>query len=165
MLKIDVRNVVHAIVEQELIEKDRLERALYINFDLRMSHHTNSRSFDQSRGLHLLYHRNSNSSFVSVFSAVTDSPFATIRDVKEWKHECTHDSCWRDVNTFSQVYFDMANQINDALKEAKLEPIPPAHMHEWHNFGRGGLFQVLEVKVTKDPNDDRNYRRKVEVVK
>ncbi len=163
MLKIDVRNVVHAIVEQELIEKDRLGRAIHINFDLRMSHHTDRKSYDQSRGLHLLYHRNQNSSFVSVFSAVTDSPFSTIRDVKEWKHECTHDSCWRDVNAFSQVYFDMAECINSVRKKEGLATIAPKDMHEWHSFGRAGLFKWIPCKVSRDLQND--YRRLLEVIK
>jgi hypothetical protein len=164
MLKIDVRNVVHAIVEQELIRKGREGEALYVNFDLRMSHHTNNKSYDQSRGLHLLYQVNPGYTYVSVFSAVTDSPFATIREVEEWKHEVTHDSCWRDTNVFSQVYFDMAEKINAAMKADKRKPIAPKDMHEWHNLGRAGLFQWVKVNITKDPNDDRNYRKLVEVL-
>jgi len=163
MLKIDVRNVVNALVEQELRGKGRQDSALYIHLDLRMSHHTNNKSYDQSRGLHLLYYCLPQMSYITVFSGVTDSPFSKVREVKEWKHACTHDSCWRDVNTFSQVYFDMAANINAMLKKEKKEEIAPKDMHEWHNF-HSGLYTWVPVKVTKDPTDDRNYRKLVEVM-
>ncbi len=168
MLKIDVRNVVHAIVEQELSGKGRDTEALYLNFDLRMSQHLpegfDGKSYDESRGLHLLYQVNPGFSYINVFSGVTDSPFARIRDVAEWKHECTHDSCWRDINTFSQVYFEMAECINAARKADGFPPVAPANMHEWHSIGRAGLFQWVKANVRKDPNCERNYRRIVEVL-
>lgn len=172
MLQIQVQNVVHAIVEQELRGKGREDSALYIHLDLRMSHHTDDKSYDQSRGLHMLYYCLPHMNYISVFSSVTDSPFTGLRDVKEWKHECSHDSCWRDVNTYSQVYFKMAEDINSEIKQdwekkhpGRIAPqVAPKDMHEWHSFGRSGLYMWVPVKVRKDPKDTNNYRKLVEVV-
>jgi len=165
MLQMSIRNVAHQIVQHELLGKGREKEGLYLNFDLRMSHHTDRGSYDQSRGLHLLYYVHPHGTYVTVFASVTKSPFATLRDVKEWKHECTHDSCWRDINTFSQVYFDMAECINSALQKNKLDAIAPKDMHEYNSFGRSGLYEWVPVEVTKDPEDDRNYRRLVKVLR
>lgn len=163
MLKIEARNVVYSIVQQELVHKGRDNEALYINLDLRMSYHVGGDAFDQSRGLHLLYSCPTGMSYITVFSGITDSPFAKIGEVKAWKHETTHDSCWRDINTFSQVYFDMARGINVSLSEEGREAIAPIDMYEGSSF-RGNLYQWVPIKVTKDSSDRNNYRRMVELL-
>jgi hypothetical protein len=117
MLNIRLDSVVNQIVRQELVESNREPLpdgaecvALHMNFDCRLSYYTAEYTYYQSRGLHLLYHATPGYSYITVFSGVTDSPFDKIDKVTEWKHECTHDSCWRDIGVFSHIYFDMASR-------------------------------------------------------
>lgn len=158
MLQMEIRSLVYHIVQQELVGKGKDREALHLNFDLRMASYNDGHTYDQSRGLHLLYHCFPHSSYVSVFSGVTASPFGRLREVKEWRHECSHDSCWRDVNIFSHIYFEMAQQINDARKADKREAIAPKDMSE-HNSFRDRVYQWVPVSVKKDESDDYNYRR------
>lgn len=174
MLTIRVETVVAAIVDQELRRKGRNKEALHFHFDLGMHyHHTYAsgkvETFSQRRGLHLLYHCNVHSTYITVFSAITVSPFAAINKVEDedWKHEASHDSCWRDIRAFQESYFDMAEDINSALEKKGIEEVAPAAMQE-HNspamFGQG-LYSWVPVEVSKDPNDERNYRKIVKVLK
>jgi hypothetical protein len=94
MLQMRLDRLVQQIVSHHLLGQGREKEALYLNFDLRMSSFSKSDTFDASRGLHLLYHLRPGYQSVSVFSAVTDSPFSGCAGMK-WKHEVTHDSCWR----------------------------------------------------------------------
>lgn len=103
MLTIGISRFAYQIVKQELAYKGRLNEALYIHFDLGMGHYTERKSYTQRRGLHLLYYLRPEMSYITVFSSITASPFASIKEVPGWKHECTHDSCWRDINVFSQT--------------------------------------------------------------
>lgn len=166
MLSMRVDTMINALVSHLVEEGSSKNEALHFHLDLRMATYIGdgNRRFSASRGLHLLYYREANSAYVHVFSAVLDSPFATIASVTEWKHECTHDSCWRDVGVFAQVYFGMANEINDARADAKLEAIAPKDMSEHNGFAMFGKpFTWRKVKVMKDETDDNSYRRKVVV--
>jgi hypothetical protein len=166
MLQIKVERVVNQIVQHELLGKGgRQDEALYLHFDLRMSYYEENQSDCRSRGLHLLYHVRPGGSYVDVFSAVTDSPFDKIESVKEWKHEASHDSCWRDVSCFSKVYFEMAKDINQARKSRGQVEIAPKDMHEHNGFGLfDNLYEWVSVRITrKDPCD--SYRKTIEVLK
>ncbi len=165
MLSMKIESLVAALVRHELVGKGRENEALYFNFDLRMGSYTDGESYNQSRGLHLLYQVNPGYSYITVFSGITPSPFDKIKDVKEWKHECTHDSCWRDIQVFSQVYFEMAKQINEARVQDGLPEIAPAEMHEHNSFPLfNQTYLWVPVRITKDPNDAHNYRKLVEVL-
>lgn len=163
MLQINVSNVAEAIVEHELFPRSSTTTALHLNFDLRISYHIGNRSYDSRRGLHLLYYVPPQMSYVSLFSGVTASPLSKLHQVERWRHEITHDSEWRRANIFSQTYFGMAEEINAALVKDNKPPVAPRDMHEWHSFGRSGLFQWVPVKVTKDPQDENSYRRIIQL--
>ena len=171
MLTINISDVAHQLVQQELVGKGRENEALYFCFDLRMQFSEGGVRFWQSRGLHLLYHLRPDMASISVFSCVVVSPFAKIKDIvknglavgtNSWTHETTHDSCWRDIRVFTRTYFDMAQCINDVLREE----VAPAAMNETNSFGvfNNKVFQWLPVKVSIDPNDGSNYRRIVELL-
>jgi len=96
MLEMKIERLAEQIVRHHLLGQGRKKEALYLNFDLRLS----SNRFDQSRGLHLLYHQIPDCASVSVFSAMTLSPFGRIGEITSWEHDVSHDSCWRDIGIF-----------------------------------------------------------------
>ena len=166
MLPIKLSKVVEALVRQLLVGNGRKDEALYFNFDVRIHHHTGGESYSESCGLHLLYYCPPDMTYVTVFSAVTDDCFASIGDVKEWKHEVTHDSCWRDVEVFSKVYFDKAKKINALLVENGGKTVAPKDLSvDIYPAGLGDvMFTWVPVEVMRDFSDNRGYR-KVVVVK
>jgi len=157
-----IETLIAAIVTQELFGK---KEALHFHFDLDLCHYCKGgKYFSQRRGLHLLYHMERGSSYVSVFSAVTNSPLTKISDIKEWKHETTHDSDWRDIGVFSDTYFEMAEKINASLKEAGFEEVAPKDMTEHNNIPIfAPMYEWVDVRVRKDPDDKYNYRKLIEV--
>lgn len=175
MLSIELSALVEQIVRSELVNNhDRKEvlnttgltvtrregEAMYLNFDARLSyHHDSVGSFRASRGLHLLYYNSPQYNYVSVFSAVTNNPFAVIAEVEEWKHESSHDSCWRDINVFSEVYFAMAEEINELLAKEGLEKVAPIEMSQFVSFGglgRDTLYEMVPVRIEKADHYKRN---------
>lgn len=145
--------------------------ALHFSFDLEMSSIaysnaqrklTSGKELRQRCGLQLLYHKINRGSHISVFSAVTKSPFDRVEEVGFWKHEVTHDSCWRDVNAINQLYFSMAEKINKDRKAHGDEEIAPANMMQYSRFAGIGLehaFSWIPVEVIRDPSDESNYRK------
>lgn len=183
MLTLRIDQIAAQIVRHVLLGKSREEReslpvrdlsdgvvyegdALYLHFDLRLGHYTDGESYNTSRGLHLLYYTHPGSAYVTVFAGITDSPFDKVNEVGQWKHECSHDSCWRDIQTFSQVYFKMAGEINAMLEKDGLSHIAPKDMHESNSFGvfRDELYSWVKVRVTKDPEDSHQYRKLVTIL-
>lgn len=172
MLSIKVSEVVTAIVRQ-LFDKndaDESKRAVHFHFDCMLLSTTKGgsriRQYHASRGLHLLYHRYmSYGTTLSVFSAVTDSHFCTVNEIKTWKHETTHDSVWRDISAFSASYFAMAKEINAARKRDRLKEIAPADMegHTVPYLFMGGLYEWLPVKVELDPADTYRHKRLITI--
>src|ERR1700743_721666 len=107
MLSMRISDVIAQIIEHELVQKERVkDEAVYLNFDLRMYAHVKNNPYSSSCGFHLLYHSLSN--YVSVFSGITSSPFGKLEEVKEWRHEVSHDFEWRRPPIFSEVYFELA---------------------------------------------------------
>lgn len=165
MFEIRLDRVAQQIVSHNLRGKGSGEQvALYLKFDVRLSSHGIAHTI--ARGLHLLYHQVLHHASVSVFSAVTPSPFDRIDTVKEFKHEVTHDSCWRDLRVFNETYFTMANEVNVIRKNYGLSEIAPVAMNQFVTFAGLGedLFQWVSVKVTKDETDERNYRRVIQLL-
>ncbi|MDE1834756.1 MAG: hypothetical protein KGH64_05470 [Candidatus Micrarchaeota archaeon] len=165
MLNIRISDVVNQIVEHELVNKGRDGKALYMHFDLHMSYYSEDSArglhVRSSRGLHLLYHCPRERSYISVFSGVTASPFDNAKDVKTWKHETTHDSCWRSISAFSSLYFDMAEEINSSLVANGHKAVAPAMMDECNNFALFGkkMFSWFPVTVKTDDDDVSRYRK------
>lgn len=166
MLQIKLDKVVNQVVTHEMRNGWKANNALYFRFDLYMSHFVESQDYSQRCGLHLLYHVHPGSSSVDVFSSITDSPFAKINDIKEWKHECSHDSCWRDVGIFSNIYFKMAKSINEAMAASNLEEIAPKDMFEHNSFGSFDfLYKWVPVQIKKNPSDSYgHYRKTIELL-
>lgn len=162
MLTMKIDRMVAGLVRQELIEaKGKDGKALHFHFDLRMSYFTDDKSYDTSRALHLLYHLPYGYNSVDVFSAVLDSPFDGIRKVENWKHECSHDSCWRDVDVFPRVYFEMATKINEKLVEKGLEEVAPKEMHEFNSFALfGQVYDWVPVEVQRS----QEYRKEIKIL-
>jgi hypothetical protein len=147
-----------------LVVSDNDKKALHFHLDLRLS-------YDQhtiARGLHLLYHRHRSTSYISVFSAaIKDNPFIKLKQVdpNTWKHEVTHDSCWRESTSsvLTENYFEMANEVNQRLGEELA--VAPCKMTDSTHFSLfDDAFDWVTVSVTKDLYDGNNYRRLVTVV-
>jgi len=98
---------------------------------------------------------------VSVFSAVLDSPFDKIGEVQEWKHETSHDSCWKDIQVFFQTYLGMAEEINKELIEEGYQKAAPSNMHQHNSFAMFGAPVFSWVGVHRCSS---SYRRKVQVL-
>ena len=165
MLSINISDIAYALVHQELIGKGVEDEALYLHVDARLSYCENpsvnrAEVFIESRGIHVLYHCPRRNGYVTVFTAVTDSPFARIDEVKDWKHETSHDSCWRDIGIFNRVYFEMADGINANLK-TKVAPrvMDQACYLSPRGLLKDALFSWVKVEVIKDPTDSSNYRK------
>lgn len=166
MFEMRLQNIVNALVEQELVGKGRKEEALYFSFDLRVeTFHSNQRI---SRGLHLLYHCYPGTNSVNVFSGVTESPFEKIRKV-DWKHETSHDSCWKNLRCINSLYFDMANEINakeiDAGRWEEKE-LAPINM-QWDTYFQmfNPAFQWIPAVISQDITNESNYRKIVRFFK
>lgn len=158
MLQFRLSSLVTRIVRHAM-DRDgehRMTHALYLNFDIRMSSYEDVGEFKSSCGLHLLYYCPPGMTYVSVFSAVTNSPFGKLKDVTEWRHETTHDSCWRDVPIFSEVYFGMAQKINSDRVDDGLPEIAPKDMSEHNSFPLFSeeLWKWVPVKISRE-NDKR----------
>jgi hypothetical protein len=165
MFNLPLVSVVNKMVEHELVGNGRDDEALHFHFDLRLAYYLpKGYKCNASAGLHLLYHLNKGYSYVSVFSAITESPFTKIAGVTEWKHETTHDSCWRELRTVVNLYFQMAEEINLRLKSSGHKEVAPCEMTEHNNFALfGKLYQWVPVQVTKDPSDKHNYRKLITI--
>ena len=162
MLSMRISDVIAQIIEHELVQKERVkDEAVYLNFDLRMYAHVKNNPYSSSCGFHLLYHSLSN--YVSVFSGITSSPFGKLEEVKEWRHEVSHDFEWRRPPIFSEVYFELAANVNDKLAESGLETIAPASMQEVNSFriGQNNLFKRIKVAVFLDKDDP--YKKHIEL--
>ena len=118
-----------------------------------------NKTYGSSCGLHLLYYRDfSSSCYKSVFSAITPSPFTKVQLVPEWKYECTHDSSWRNIQAFSQAYFGLAENINQALEADGLKPVAPIEMYQHCRPQFFDFYDWIPVEVKKDPTDNNQYR-------
>lgn len=165
-LSMHVGTIINSLVRQLLIRGNgRDGEALHFGLDLRMSHYIENKSFNVSRGLHLLYHCRAGYRYVDVFSGVTDSPRSNIKSVSEWNHECSHDDCWRDIRTFHDVYMDMANEINRQMIAFGLSEVAPADMHECNSFHPyDEVFGWVPVRVSKDPRCEISYRKLIQLL-
>lgn len=157
----DIRYMVSQLVEHMMYEnKNRGEIALYVNFDCGLSSYNSEKSYKDRLGLHLLYYLPDNYRSVSVFSGMTSSPFAHRNEVKNWKHEITHDSEWRNIGIFSKIYLDQANRNNEKRVVDGLKEAAPRDMHEHNMFGHNEkIFEWVPVRVEKDKSDETSYRR------
>src|SRR5690606_2308211 len=155
------------IVQQVLLDIPYQERditkGLHLSFDVSLSSYTNSKEYNARCGLHLVYHARTN--YVTVFSGITSSPFSHPALVQEWKHESTHDSCWRDVNTFSDLYFRNAEIVNTKRQQDGLKAIAPKNMSQNVFFSRlDSVWSWIPVEITKDPEDEYKHRRILKVL-
>lgn len=166
MLNMRIDSLIASVVRQELYGKGRANNdAMYFHFDLRLGLYVEEEEYHSYRDLHLLYQVDSGYRYINVFSAVLDGR-TRFRDIKNWKHEITHGSGWRDIGLFSRIYFEMADEINAMLKKDGLEEVAPKDM-EQHNtagFISDALYRWVPVRVSKDPSDHNNYRMMVEVL-
>jgi hypothetical protein len=163
MFEMRLETLVNAIVSTELQGKGRENEGLLFSFDVSLTHYVNDiiGPVGRRKGLHLLYQVNPDYSYINVFSAVTDSPFDSPVNAT-WKHECTHDSCWRnDVDALSHLYFEMAEEINLQLEDSGHARVAPAAMVQ--NVFPGGigrdLYRWVPCAISKDPADKHRYRK------
>lgn len=167
MLKMNISNVVNAIVRQDLQGKGRNDEALHFHFRLDMAYYlgdNSGREYRSGRGLHLLYHSRSGS-HISAFSSVMTSAFAGKEKVDNWRHEITHDSEWSNINIFSTTYFTMAEEINKQLESDNRGPVAPVEMSEYNNFRDiSRLYQWVKVEVQVDPKDEYGHRRLIKLL-
>lgn len=163
MFEMRLDRIVEQIVRHAFFNPDGSKefdkQALYVVFDVSMS--SAVEKVRQRRGIHLLYHSR-NGNYISVFSAVSSSPFVRLADINNWKHEVTHDSCWRDIKVITQTYFTMAGLINKERVERGWEEEVPIQMSQFVTFGgilRKEMFQWVPAEVKIDPACEHNYRK------
>lgn len=176
MLEMKLSSVVYQVVRAELkgnVKKGPphpavMGNALYFNFDVSLAHHVNNhvvgiKEYRRRKGLHLLYH-SPRGSYVNVFSSVTENSFAKVGEVTNWKHETSHDTCWADIGTFSELYFSMSREINAEMVADGLPEVAPIEMHQFNSFRlfTEGLFQWIPVEVKNVVGED--YRKTVTIL-
>lgn len=158
MLEMRIETLVNTVVGQLLVEQPRENEGLYFAFNVGLTYHApDGRTYDtKRRGLHLFYF--ARNGYVHVFSGVTSSPLKA--NEVSWSHECSHDSCWRDVAVISDLYFVMADEINEQLEAGGKPTMAPAAMtqHIYPQRSRS-LFTYSKCKVEYDPTDPHHYRR------
>jgi hypothetical protein len=165
MLEMRISDVVDQVV-QHALQNNQEGQAVYLNFDVRLSCYDSGNKFQYSatRDLHLLYHKLLQGANISVFSAITPSPFNRLNKVAHWTHEATHDTEWRRASIFNQMYFAMAEEVNNRRGLAGLSSIAPIAMKQHCDFPLGNeLFKWVPVSIRKDPEDQYGYRRLITV--
>lgn len=170
MLSVRLDHVIQQLVQQEMISKssgfpgvrEEVVQAMYFRLRLHLYSVNNADTFGAARHLHLLYYCAGGSS-IDVFSAVTES-WTQGRPKENWKHEISHDSCWRDIRVFSECYFEMAKQINEERVAAGLKEEAPKNMVEHNTFSGDTVWEWQAVRIAKDPKDIHNYRKTVQLV-
>jgi hypothetical protein len=158
MLKIEADCIINDLVRNNLQGKGHRDAALYFHLDCSISSYEDSEKFSERMGLHLLYWCPPGISYISVFAAQMENPFHSRKEVREWKHLITHDSCWAQTRFFSENYFAMAKLVNEQRVRAGLQEIAPRVMTQLNRFHRESIALWVPVMVGKDPNCDRNYR-------
>ena len=148
MFSIDISRVVSSLVKQLMKEKPE-GKGLLLSFDVGLSDH--SQGLHYRRELNLLYNiYNSNGTYISAFSRT--GKMGEERDPKKyvWAHECTHDSCWRDLTVISNLYFEGAYLINGFRVKAGLEEMRPCDMSDHTRFNTfKPAFEWVNVEQTK----------------
>lgn len=159
MFAMKLENVVQAIVDIELRRNQDPSKGLLVSFDVGMADYSTGSNYPEERGaVHLLYYVKPGGNYISVFSAFSKR-HTSIKEL-DWKHEVTHDSCWRDINIFSKVFFDFAQSLNTKLAKMGLPPKAPKDFSENVFFdGFSDPWKMIDVEVTNDPSDNRSYRR------
>lgn len=161
MLNMHLENVTAMLVQQFLIEPKGVEnKAIHFHFNVRVDSFESNEQFGSSVGLHLLYHLKPRSTYVDVFSGATNRPFAKLNEVEGWTHEASHDSGWRNLNVFSQIYFSLAGEVNDQRKSSELKEIAPKDMSQSaHLRISRKMFDWVDVEVKVDGADPMKYHR------
>lgn len=167
MLEMNLETLISGIVNQVLLEtpyKDRdIKKGLHFGFDVSLSSYVNGKEYNVRKGLHLVYYARTN--YVTVFSGVTEKFFTSPKEVTEWKHEATHDSCWRDIVAFTNLYFDMAERVNEKRVIAGLKSVAPKNMEQnvfFMGFGRD-VWNFIDVEIDYVDKSD-SYSRKLTIL-
>ena len=131
--------------------------ALCISLDCRMADFETDEHL--ARGLHLIFYA-PNTNAISSFSGVSDSPFDAPTQVRLWTHECTHDSCWHDIQAYSKLYFELADNLNMVRLDKGWSERAPRDFYQatFFRFSEH-IYSWVPVKVTIDPEDPNRHRR------
>lgn len=165
MFKMPVQHVVNTLVKGMMQGQETPKgKGLLVSLDVQLTSHLRGglESPFFRREVHLLYSRYQGAgSYISVFSFV--KRYGGGHDPKkfEWKHEVTHDSCWRDLTLINNVYFEAAAEINKKRVDVGLPEVAPFSMTDHSAFDIFKPFQWVNVVQTK-VHDDTRY--KIEVV-
>lgn len=158
MFEMRLDSLVQQIVKSHFPYKnpDFANKGLYVAFDVRMSDY--DVDVTHSAFIHLIYHAQPESNCITVFAGLSTQS-SSIKDVKEWKHEITHDSCWRNINVFNSVYFYMAEKLNETRKEKGLSEKAPKDFHTFVDFPfvSDKLYDLIPIAIAKDP--ENHYKR------
>lgn len=168
MFQMEVSRVINSLVDT-LIGKDAGVSAppgkgLLFQLELGLASHTKEGSFMFREHLHLLYNKKKGGSYISVFSHVGRVALDLRVRQYDWKHEVTHDSCWRDLSLMNTLYFQLAEQVNEKRSEVGLEKIAPILMSNHTNFSLfQPAFKWVDVEQTTLPGDGpgRQYAIKI----
>lgn len=164
MFEMKIEQILNALVDMELKRNRDPSKGLHVSFDVSMADYSVGNNFPEARGaIHLLYYVKPDRTYISVFSAFSKR-FADIKKL-DWKHEVTHDSCWRDISVVNRVYFDFAKSLNAKRLELGLAEKAPKDFSTNVFFERfGDPWKMIDVEISKDPSDTRNYRQFLKVL-
>ena len=145
------------------------DKALYLAFDIRCSYYGDKEA-REACSLHFLFNRpwgSTGFATTNTFAAVNKSPFASLADIKEWEFLSSHDSCWRDAarDKVWAVERDLYNRVITSAGFTE-ENVPSSKELHWMvSFPlTGAMHKWVQVKISKDPNDTRNYEKLVKVL-
>ena len=167
MFEMRLDSLIQSIVRSNLSQNIKEGQAMYIHFNASLY------DFDQSNrdgneisvGLHLLYSCLPKRNCITVFSGVSPDSFRGIKEVKSWKHEVTHDSCWTDISVLNDTFFSMAKTLNDRRVGWGLPIKAPNQFSQNVTFPLSDkLWEWVDVKITKNPTDVHHYQKCVEVL-
>ena len=164
MFKMPVQHVVNTLVKGMMQKQEPPKgKGLLVSLDVQLTSYLGEglESPFFRREIHLLYSRYQGAgSYISVFSCVKGYGGGLNPKEFTWKHEVTHDSCWRDLTVVSDVYFQAAAEINKKRVDAGLAEVAPYLMTD-HSAFDILPFRWVDVVQTK-VRDDSRY--KIEVV-
>lgn len=162
MLKMNLSDIVQTLAKQ-LTPKDP-SKGLLLEFNVTVSYQHRC-DFQDRACLALLFVDARNGGY-HVFSSI---------DNRDWTHRSSHNSCWRDdgLQDINALYFDLCENVIDKVKYSphaepavEVSELAPVHLEQQVYFrSHSNPFRIVDVEVTKDPNDKYGCYRKVVQVK
>lgn len=153
MFAMEVSDVIATLKEQIIPRGQENGKALHVLLDLRMHLYEDDLEVSRSAFVHFLLHCPHGGS-THTFMA-DGEPYAKLSDL-HWENTSNHDSCWRSDGLrtpLSNIYFDMARQINGTPGLSKSYAPKDMQQVAWFHFSKP--WELLDNIQVKRNSDDR----------